>query len=471
MNILVLNGSPKGDLSVTLSYIRYIQKKFPEHRFTFFHISFLIKKIESDEGFFNEIVEAVKSSDGIIWAFPVYYMLVPSQYKRFIELIWEKNAAYSFKDKYAVSFSTSVHFFDHTAHTYISSICDDLQMRYAGSFSAEMYDLLQEHLREKVVMFAQDFFGAIERQEVFPFSHQPLVSKDWSYIPSQKAGEKIDLKEKKSVIVIDRLDSSGNLINMVEYFRRLFKQDVRVVDLSSLDIKGGCLGCCHCGYDYTCVYRDDFRRFHDSFIRDADILIFAGKIHDRYASWLWKLFFDRSFFKTHTPFLGGKQVAYIIEGPLAGVPNLREILDAYVQGQGANLAGFVTDESADSSTVDALLEALAKRLFISAQSSYIKPMTFLGVGGRKVLRDCMWGYLQFPFLADHHFYSRHGLYDFPRRSFKDWLRDAMMMLLTRIPSLRQKIYGEMMKKEMIKPFERILSSEKICASQEEGSIK
>ena len=31
MNILVLNGSPKGKESVTLHYVKFIQKKFPNH--------------------------------------------------------------------------------------------------------------------------------------------------------------------------------------------------------------------------------------------------------------------------------------------------------------------------------------------------------------------------------------------------------------------------------------------------------
>ena len=31
MKIIVLNGSPKGDISVTMQYVRFIQKKFPQH--------------------------------------------------------------------------------------------------------------------------------------------------------------------------------------------------------------------------------------------------------------------------------------------------------------------------------------------------------------------------------------------------------------------------------------------------------
>ena len=35
MNILVLNGSPKGKYSITLQTVLYLQAKFPEHTFEF----------------------------------------------------------------------------------------------------------------------------------------------------------------------------------------------------------------------------------------------------------------------------------------------------------------------------------------------------------------------------------------------------------------------------------------------------
>ncbi|MFH1692412.1 MAG: NAD(P)H-dependent oxidoreductase [Candidatus Omnitrophota bacterium] len=462
MNILVLNGSPKGDLSVTLRYVQYAQKKFPQHQFRVFNVSVLIKKFEKDEGSLKELLSAVEEADALIWAFPVYYLLVPSQYKRFIELIGEKGLACYFRDKYAVSLSTSVHFFDHTAHAYMNSVCEDFQMRYAGSFSAEMYDLLEKAQREKFFIFMKGFFESVENKEIFPSLYQRVAIEDWAYVPQDRAGGSADLEGKRLVIVVDHMDPSGNLFKMLTYFKGLFKGNIEVVDLSRIDIKGGCMGCCHCGYDYTCVYQDGFKKFCDSFIMDSDILIFAGKVCDRYLSWKWKLFFDRSFFRTHTPIIKDKQVAFILEGPLSQIANLRDVLDAYVQTQGANLVGFVTDESCDSAKIDGFLKGLAKRLIVSAQRNYIKPMMFPGLAGHKLMRDCMWEKLQFPFRADHLFYSRHHRYDFPRRSMKAWFKDVFMAGLTRIPLFREKIYREAMKKEMVKPLDKILKPDKLA---------
>jgi hypothetical protein len=68
-------------------------------------------------------------------AFPLYFLLVPSNYKRFIELIWERGAEAAFKGKYAASLSTSIHFYDHIVHNYINAISEDLDMKFAGGGS------------------------------------------------------------------------------------------------------------------------------------------------------------------------------------------------------------------------------------------------------------------------------------------------------------------------------------------------
>ena len=48
MNILVLNGSPKGDYSVTLQTVRYWEKRYPEHTFEVLHVGARIKALEKD---------------------------------------------------------------------------------------------------------------------------------------------------------------------------------------------------------------------------------------------------------------------------------------------------------------------------------------------------------------------------------------------------------------------------------------
>jgi NAD(P)H-dependent FMN reductase len=61
MKIIVLNGSPKGEDSITLQYVAYIRKHFPQHDFRIIHVSQRIKKIERDLAAFQEIMDEVRS--------------------------------------------------------------------------------------------------------------------------------------------------------------------------------------------------------------------------------------------------------------------------------------------------------------------------------------------------------------------------------------------------------------------------
>jgi hypothetical protein len=146
----------------------------------------------------------------------------------------------------------------------------------------------------------------------------------------------------------------------------------------------------------------------------------------------------------------GKQIAFIISGPLSQVPNLRQILEAYVEIQHANLVDFITDEDGDSRNIDSLLQNLGKCLVQFADTSYIRPPTFLGVGGAKLFRDAIWGRLRFPFRADYVAYKKLGIYDFPQKEYKTRIQNAIMLLLSRLPAFRREV-NKRMKKEMIKP--------------------
>jgi len=128
MKIIVLNGSPKGEESITLHYAKFIQKKYPNHEYEIENISQQIKQIEKNESVFNKIIEKTKQADAVLWTVPLYVYLVPAQYKRFIELIFERKAQDAFKDKYTAVITTSIHFYDHTAHNYMRAICEDLKM-------------------------------------------------------------------------------------------------------------------------------------------------------------------------------------------------------------------------------------------------------------------------------------------------------------------------------------------------------
>ncbi len=167
------------------------------------------------------------------------------------------------------------------------------------------------------------------------------------------------------------------------------------------------------------------------------------------------MFFDRGFFQNHVPWGHGKQFAFLVAGPLAANANLREILVGWTELEQASLVDIVTDE--DPAELDRLLDALAARLVRDAVEEYSSPPTFLGVGGKKIFRDAVFGDLRFVFQADHRYYKSHGLYDFPNLKIRQRLFNTGMMLAMRLPGFRRRFYHKEIKPGMLQPFKRALS--------------
>ena len=459
MKIAVLNGSPKGQLSVTLQYISFLQRKFPENEFQIFDVALKIKKLEEDEKFFEETIGQIAAADAVLWAFPLYYFLVSSQYKRFIELIFERNSTSAFRGKPAAVLTTSIKFFDHTAHNYLRDICGDLEMKFFGSYSAEMYDLFKSKERRRLVLFGQMYIEAIKDGSGSIVGAKRLTDQSVVYAPALLP--QIDTDGKKVLIVIDDFAGSPNLRPMVESFQKAFLPAARLVKLIDIDIKGGCLGCMQCGLDNSCVYegKDGFINFFNEQIKTADILFFAGEIHDRFLSSLWKCFFDRSFFNGHIPVLEGKQIGFVIAGAFTQLYNLREILEAYADGMQANLVGFVSDDMGDSPAINQTLRSMAASAVMYSKKGYFQPQKFYGVAGTKIFRDAVFGKLRVVFQADHKYYKKNGFYDFPNKNYKWRLINSAIVLLTKIPFIRRE-FVKRMKVEMIKPFGKILAKTK-----------
>ena len=139
MRVLVINGSPKGDYSVTLQTVKYIEHFYPKCKFEVLNVGKRIKAIEKD---FSSVEESLKNADILLFSYPVYTFIAPYQLHRFIEIIKEKNI--SLEGKFATQISTSKHFYDVTAHRYIQDNCCDLGLKYIKGLSADMDDLTTE---------------------------------------------------------------------------------------------------------------------------------------------------------------------------------------------------------------------------------------------------------------------------------------------------------------------------------------
>lgn len=441
LKLVIFNGSPKGDSSITLRYILYLKKLHNQYEYKIFNVGQDIKRIEKDLDYFYEIMKKVEEADAIFWVYPVYYTLVPSQLKRFIELIWENRKQDSFENKYATSISTSAHFYDHTAHNYIHAISEDLSMYYIDGFSADMWDFLNVDIRENFLGFIEYFFHFITNQVLIEGSYQPITWDRKSYSPQFNEEIIKEIKnqyDSKITIISDVRKKDTNLQNMIQVFLNYLPNNVVIINLNELNIKGGCLGCMNCAFNGTCIYKDDFFESVGKNLLDSDVILIAGTIKDRYFSAKIKEFYDRGFVNGHRPLLKGKYLGYIVSGPFRQIPNMREILLALAQVSGGSFIDFLTDECEDDLILTSFIKKFAENIILRCKKKWKKPSNFLGYGGHLVFRDLVYrskGILR----ADHIFYKKNNLYDYPQKNKKERLRNFAVALILRNKKARKKM--------------------------------
>jgi multimeric flavodoxin WrbA len=454
MRIAVLNGSPKGDLSVTLHYAEYLRKRHAGHDWKVHNVASDIRGLEAEPSRLEEVIRDISESGLVIWVFPVYYMLCCSQYKRFIELVSLAGHSAAFSGIPAASIVTSIKFYDHTALNYVRGVSEDLGMHYCGEYSARARDLLKKVERVRLSGFFRRVVQLAEEGRGLARRFDPVGAVDLEYSPSAPA-ERVSTEGRKWMLVTDMEDCGANLRSMVGRFREGVDGNLEIIDLSKMDF-APCTGCCRCGFDNRCMHGEDaYVRMHRDRLQRADVLVFAGRIRDRYLSARWKGFFDRSFFMGHTPSLRGVQLGFLVSGRLARLQNLREILTAWSETMRVNLVDIVTDETGSSRELDAGIAGLARGLALGAASEYVPPPTFRQVGGMKIFRDDIWGPMRPVFQADHRYYRRNGLYDFPQRNLGRRLLNLFLPGLLRLPPVRRR-FERMMPRGMVERQRRLV---------------
>ena len=450
MNIVVLGGSPKGAKSVTMQYVNYLKANAVEHNFDEYYIASTIQRIEKDQSLLQAIINEIQKADAVLWAFPLYYGLVHSAYKRFIELVFENNMTKSFNGKHCAILTTSIHFFDHTAIEYMRGISEDMGMSVDEVYSAHMNDLIEGDGQKQCKIFWEEWMRKINSNDNAERLSAPITFEPRRFVLEEEqksvpySGTRLGLVTESGV--------SENLDDMVNAMTNEFAQ-VEFFDLSKMKIAGDCRGCLKCGYANICVYegKDDIIDTYRK-LKNCDVIIFAGTIKDRYLSSRWKTFIDRWFFTTHIPFLDKKVIGFIISGPLKQIPNLRTLLSDFFEAHGLTIGGFITDEGDD---INQQIHNLAGTLNSYFQSGYHPPRRFLGEYGHRVFRDEIFGGLKGIFVADHKYYKKNGLYNFPHKHFLKRLTTTIMYLAMKLPFVRKNIQTNMAD-YMLKPYERVI---------------
>jgi multimeric flavodoxin WrbA len=456
MIVTCICGSPKGAKSVTMQYANYLQMKYPHHQFNFIHAAQHIERFERNTEYFEEALEKIKPADLVLWVFPLYILNVHGGLKRFIELIFERQKESLFEGKYAAAISTSINFYDNTAHNYINAISDELGMKYIDYFSAHMGLLNEKGGVKKLLGFADYIFDCMLSGITPAKNYEKITDKSTVFQNSACNSKKIT-SSGKIVVIADRHDTS--LDNMIACFKDFFEEAINISYLSDISIKDGCRGCLKCGPANNCFYdkKDQFREFFDDIIKTYDIIVIAGKIRDRYLSAAWKTAFDRLFYNTHQRTFTGKQIGFIISGPFKKLSDLKEILTSYFEFQHSNIVDFVSDDTDDNEVADNL-HGLAQRLVFCAEHNYIKPSTFRAIAGMKIFRDEIYGGLKIIFRADHRNYAKTGVYDFPQKNIFKTIFYRLGYLITSIGFIQRRMIGNM-PDFMVMPYKHLFNGE------------
>ena len=443
MNILVINGSPKGEYSITLQTSLYLEQCFPEHSFTVLHAGQRIKLLERD---FAPALEMVQKADLLLFSYPVYTFIAPSQLHRFIELL--KASGINLHDKYATQITTSKHFYDVTAHRYIQDNCHDMGLKYIRGLSADMDDLLTAKGQKEARDFLQYVSWCVSQDmyETFP---APLSAA--KHVPVAVPIEPVQSKQSGDVVIITDCEKENiQLQNMIARFQARLAVPSRIVNIREYPIKGGCLGCFNCAVSGKCVYTDGFDQYLRNNIQTADAMVFAFSIKDHSMGAVFKQYNDREFCNGHRTVTMGMPVGYLISGNYSAEYNLQMIIEARSQVGGNLLAGVATDEYNPNREID----NLAATLQYALNNNYTQPQNFYGVGGMKIFRDLIY-LMQGMMKADHKFYKSHGQYDFPQKKKSMVIKMYLVGALLSNPKLKGKM-GNKMNEGMIAPYKKIL---------------
>ncbi len=447
MKILVLNASPKGRNSATVHTAMYLQALHPEHEFTFIPVGQHIRSYEKD---FSPLRAELEKADLLLFSYPVYTFIAPYQLHRLIELI--KADGVDLSGKFASQITTSKHFYDVTAHRYVEENCFDLSLKVIRGLSADMDDLLTEKgRREAENFFAQLIFSCSHGLFVTPPAEAP-EKEESVYEPVLSSVAKTD--EKDVVIITNCAQNDENLKNMITDFRKTLPFESRIVNLRDFPFSGGCLGCFGCAVTGKCVHKDGFDEFLRTEIQKADAFVYAFTISDHYTHSSFKCYDDRQFCNGHRTVTRGTPVAYLISGDYRYESNLRMIVEGRSEVGGDYLCGVATDETDTASQI----RTLADSLVFALENRLSRPSNFYGVGGMKIFRDLIY-LMQGMMKADHKFYKKHGIYDFPQKQKKRILQMKLVGALISVPSVQKKLKGQL-NHYIIGPYEEVVKQAK-----------
>jgi hypothetical protein len=159
---------------------------------------------------------------------------------------------------------------------------------------------------------------------------------------------------------------------------------------------------------------------------------------------------DRQFCNGHRTVTEGMPFAYIVNGDYLSEHNLKTIVEARSEVGHNFLAGVGYDKDT--------IESSSKKLVYALNNSHVQPRNFYGVGGMKIFRDLIW-VMRGIMKADHDFYKKHGVYDFPQKQRGKMMLMCFLGSMVRNKKIKAKM-GNKFNEGMVAPYKKVVNKVK-----------
>lgn len=447
MKILVLNGSPKGENSVTLQYAKYLAKISKDEfkgnvEFDFAHVGKNVYSYTHPDKL-QVVLDKINCADLLVVAYPVYTFLAPSQLHKFFEILDSNKVDLS--SKYVVQLTTSKRFYDVTAHEAVKNMVLCLGGKYVDGYSADMDDILNDKLRAH---FEKWWDYVLYRVNNDIYESCPKIEKPLKiYTPT---AEPVAKRDGKKIIVVTDNTNNNSLTCMITDFVNLCPYNVEVIDLKSQGPKSGCRGCLKCAQTGVCVIKDGFCDLLNDTINKADAVVMAFEVVMHGISSTFKAYYDRQFVNGHRPVTAGQPTAYLVSGDYDGEANIKTYVEAK-SAVGGNLnCGVVCDQTATAKDV----EQLVAKFTYALENEVTPNKNFYEVGGMRIFRDMIW-IMRGIMKLDYDYYKKHDMLDFPQKKRGTTIAMKLVGKLMRSKAINKKM-PNMMEEGMLMPYKKIV---------------
>lgn len=265
MKICVLSCSPKGDTSLTLQTIRFLEKFYPEDTFKT-HMTFTASCPQ-------DVIDDAADSDLIMILSSIFHLNVHAQMISMLDVLasgLKEKLGDDYKKLNFTYLTTSNFLYEIGAHRYVESWARTQKLTFRRALSLKDDSVLTEVGREELYRWFQYTKDTIEL--------------------SRNGGIPKATEVRKVSIINDGLNQERT-----DLIKNLFQErncEVKVFNLNDYKIRP-CTACFACYSNRVCHIKDDFEGLVDEAGTGADLIVNVGTLKCGMLSQQYKFFTDR----------------------------------------------------------------------------------------------------------------------------------------------------------------------------------